>query len=122
MAATHQPIKEGWQTSMGHALMSKLPKIEWSIDGEETYENITWINLNGETKPTEAEIKTEWDRLQAAYDANAYGRNRQPEYPDIGEQLDNLYHAIDADADLKTKFADFHTAIKAVKDKYPKSS
>ena len=48
MAATQQPINEGWQTSMGYALMSKWPKIEWSIDGEETYENITWINLNGE--------------------------------------------------------------------------
>ena len=122
MTATQQPIQEGWQTSMGHALMSKWPKIEWSMNGEEAYENITWINLNGETKPTEAEIKTEWDRLQAAYDANAYGRNRQPEYPAIGEQLDNLYHAIDGDAYLKAKFADFHSAIKAVKDKYPKSS
>ena len=27
-----------------------------------------------------------------------------------------LYHSIDADADLKSKFADFHNAIKAVKD------
>ena len=121
MTATNQPIQEGWQHSMGHALMSKWPKIEWSIDGDEVYDNITWINLNGETKPTEAEIITEWNRLDAAYDANAYGRNRQPEYPNIGEQLDNLYHAIDEDSDLKTKFSTFHAAIKAVKDKYPKS-
>lgn len=48
--------------------------------------------------------------------------NRKVEYPDIGEQLDMLYHAIDSDSDLKTKFSSFYTSIKAVKDKYPKSS
>lgn len=48
--------------------------------------------------------------------------NRKDEYPDIGEQLDMLYHAIDSDSDLKTKFSSFYTSIKAVKDKYPKSS
>ena len=121
MAATNQPIQEGWQTSMGHALMSKWPKIEWAMDGDEDYDNITWLNLNGETKPTKAEVEEEWTRLSGKYDDNLYGRNRQPEYPAIGEQLDNLYHAIDEDSDLKTKFSTFHAAIKAVKDKYPKS-
>ena len=48
--------------------------------------------------------------------------NRKDEYPDIGEQLDMLYHAIDSNSDLKTKFSSFYTSIKAVKDKYPKSS
>ena len=41
-------------------------------------------------------------------------------YPQIGDQLDLLFHAIEADTDLKTKFADFYNAIKAVKDAYPK--
>ena len=48
--------------------------------------------------------------------------NRKDEYPDIGEQLDMLYHAIDSDSDLKTKFSSFYSSIKTVKDKYPKSS
>ena len=48
--------------------------------------------------------------------------NRKDEYPDIGEQLDMLYHAIDSNSDLKTKFSSFYTSIKAVKDKYPKPS
>ena len=47
---------------------------------------------------------------------------RSQEYPAIVEQLDMLYHAMDADSDLKTKFSSFYTSIKAVKDKYPKSS
>ena len=49
-----------------------------------------------------------------------YKDSRLSDYPDIGEQLDALYHAIDADSDLKGKFSTFHTAVKKIKDKYPK--
>ena len=41
-------------------------------------------------------------------------------YPAIGDQLDLLWHAIDADADLKVKFSAFYNSIKAVKDANPK--
>ena len=41
-------------------------------------------------QPTEAEIQTEMDRLQAEYDATQYQRDRQ--YPSIGDQLDMQYH------------------------------
>jgi len=41
-------------------------------------------------------------------------------YPAIGDQLDLLWHAIDADADLKSKFSAFYNSIKAVKDANPK--
>jgi len=41
-------------------------------------------------------------------------------YPAIGDQLDLLWHAIDADADLKVKFASFYNCIKEVKDANPK--
>ena len=41
-------------------------------------------------------------------------------YDTIGNQLDMLFKAIDADSDLKTKFATWHTHISAVKAKYPK--
>jgi|TARA_R100000482_G_C5086975_1_gene128909 hypothetical protein len=43
-------------------------------------------------------------------------------YGEIGEQLDLLWHSIDADTELKTKFAGFYNAIKAVKDANPKPS
>ena len=43
-------------------------------------------------------------------------------YPSYGEQFDLLFKAIDADSDLKSKFADFHSVISAVKTKYPKPS
>ena len=45
---------------------------------------------------------------------------RSKAYPDLEEQLDLLWHAIDADADLKTKLAGFYNAIKPVKDANPK--
>jgi len=48
-------------------------------------------------------------------------KNRAFAYPSYTEQLDMLWHAIDADEDLKVKFADFYNAIKAVKDANPKS-
>jgi len=51
-----------------------------------------------------------------------YNTKRSSYYPDLGEQLDLLYHAIDANefgADAKT--STFYTELKAVKDKYPKS-
>ena len=41
-------------------------------------------------------------------------------YPEISEQLDLLWHAIDADADLKVKLAGFYDAIKKVKEANPK--
>jgi len=41
-------------------------------------------------------------------------------YPNIGEQLDMLWHAIDADETLKVQFADFYNAVKTTKDSIPK--
>jgi len=41
-------------------------------------------------------------------------------YPAIGDQLDLLWHAIDADSDLKVKFSAFYNSIKEVKDANPK--
>jgi hypothetical protein len=42
------------------------------------------------------------------------------EYGSIGEQLDMLWHAIDADEDLKIKFADFYNHVNNVKTENPK--
>jgi hypothetical protein len=51
-----------------------------------------------------------------------YNTKRAAYYPNIGEQLDLLYHAIHADEFGSTaKTSTFYTELKAVKDKYPKS-
>tara|TARA_Y100000004_G_scaffold43817_1_gene48050 strand:- start:84 stop:401 length:318 start_codon:yes stop_codon:yes gene_type:complete len=51
---------------------------------------------------------------------NGWKVSRQDQYPDIGDQLDMLYHAIDGNETLKSQFSDFHTALKEVKDNNPK--
>lgn len=44
---------------------------------------------------------------------------RRDEYPSIADQLDDLWHALDTDTDLK--LSDFYVKNKAVKDANPKS-
>jgi len=90
------------------AIQSLRPNAEFVVRGE----TIEWLDTN-QTQPTESEIQAEITRLQAEYDAKAYQRNRQPEYPDIGDQLDDLYKAGAFSDDMSAK-------IKAVKDKFPK--
>tara|TARA_R100000426_G_scaffold65441_2_gene45631 strand:+ start:463 stop:777 length:315 start_codon:yes stop_codon:yes gene_type:complete len=60
--------------------------------------------------------RVELDKLQYRFDRVA-GATK---YSSIGEQLDLLWHAIDADSDLKSKFSAFYNSIKAVKDANPK--
>jgi hypothetical protein len=74
-----------------------------------------------DTKPyTWSEVSAEKALLQTEYDNDQYQRDRASKYPAIGDQLDKLWHSINADDTLKTQFADFYNTIKAVKDKYPK--
>ena len=92
------------------ALNTLKPNANWVINGNDTYANITWIDTE-QTKPTESEVTTKVNELQAAYNAQAYARNRAAEYPSIADQLDDIYHnGIDA----------WKATIKTTKDKYPK--
>ena len=117
-------VTEGWDTGIGAAIQSLKPGAEFTISGQGVYSEIVWLEKpvyeGGQAKPTEDEINAEIARLNTLYAQKEYQRKRKPEYPDIGEQLDALYHAIDADSDLKGKFSAFHTAVKTIKDKYPK--
>jgi len=90
------------------AILSLRPDSEWTMTGDV----INWLDSNT-TCPTESEIQAEITRLQAEYDAKAYQRSRRPEYPNIGDQLDDLFKAGAFSDDMSAK-------IQAVKDKYPK--
>jgi len=64
-------------------------------------------------------ITAEVNRLQAIYDNNQYQRDRN--YAPTGDQLDMLWHSIDAGEFGDTaKQSEFYTANKAVKDANPK--
>lgn len=79
--------------------------------------------------PLENDGSDNWNRLQEWLDAgneitdtiewrSLYKGTRQIEYPDIGEQLDMLWHAIDTNTLDKT--SDFYNTLKSVKDNNPK--
>ena len=86
----------------------------WSDSKNKIYANL--IVHDGGSKPTEKECTDGLKLLQDKWDENnkSYKKNREKEYPDIGDQLDDLYK--------KGAFSDEMAAkIKTVKDKYPKS-
>ena len=94
--------------SKGQAINSLEPNAEFVIRGGE----IEWQS-DDITQPTDAEIQTELDRLQAEYDSKEYARDRANEYPSIGDQLDMIFKAgLGGD--------EFQAAIQEIKDKYPK--
>jgi len=80
-------------------------------------DSIKWFN--GTTPIPKADIEAKMVEVQAEYDANQYQRDRV--YPSIGDQLDMLWHSIDQNAELKSKYFEFYEAIKAVKVKHPKN-
>lgn len=50
-----------------------------------------------------------------------YIEQRKNAYPEIGDQLDMLWHSIDENPKLKSEYFEFYEAIKAVKVKHPKN-
>ena len=86
--------------------------------------------INGIQVPFTAQEEAEWDANEAAHAAKQakevavapkpYVAKRKLAYPQIGDQLDMLWHSIDKNPDLKTQYFDFYEAIKAVKVKYGK--
>ena len=119
-----QLIIDGEQIdSSNYSIGSNIHAIQWEdSSGEIEYNdgtpNATISDISSfgfETKHAnekqaiaDAEAKAESDRI-----ANmTYSDKREAEYPEIGQQLDDIYHnGIDG----------WKTTIKAVKDKYPKS-
>ena len=84
------------------------------IDGNlgYVYSNIK-VKIDGFTKPSEEVVNAKITELKTAYTNAQYARNRTTKYPDIGDQLDDLFKAGAFSDDMTAK-------IQAVKDKYPK--
>ena len=99
------------------AIRAINPTAEVSVSAEDVNQ-IVWEN--GTVPIPKADIETKLAELQTAYDAEQYARDREKEYPTWQDQMDMLWHSIDQDAALKSKYFAFHQAILAVKSKYPK--
>jgi len=68
---------------------------------------------SAQPQPTVSAIEAAHAEWQSEWDAQEYARNRKPEYPPIGDQLDALFHAGVFPSDMAA-------TLQAVKDKYPK--
>ena len=93
------------------ALKSLRPNSSFGVIGD----RIKWNDPDNE-QPTSKEIDAEIKRLQAEYDALQYQRDRQ--YPNLGEQLDMLFH--DMTAGKGTKDGEWYKAVAKVKSDNPK--
>ena len=72
-------------------------------------------------KHTEEWLKEQSQNNETITEQAPYINQRRNAYPEIGDQLDMLWHSIDQDPQLKSKYFDFYEAIKAVKVKHPKN-
>jgi hypothetical protein len=100
------------------AILKINPNAEFTVSRDDINQ-ITW--LNGTTPIPKADIEAKMNEMANEPEQSKYAEQRRNAYPAIGDQLDMLWHSIDKDPQLKSKYFDFYEAIKAVKVKYPKS-
>ena len=99
------------------AILKINPNAVVSIRGSDINTcEITWHE--GTTPIPKADIEAKMNEIGTE---SNYAQQRRNAYPEIGDQLDMLWHSIDQDPQLKSKYFDFYEAIKAVKVKYPKN-
>ena len=103
MSLNIENVLSKYYEDIGWSNVGPIPTTEAEYDKQITTEG---------SRPTWSELQTKLVEMQSEHDATEYQRKRVLEYPEIGEQLDKIYHdGIDAwKADM----------IKPVKDKYPK--
>jgi len=94
------------------------PNAEFSVNANDINQ-ITW--LNGTTPIPVADIEAKMTEMANEPEQSDYAQQRRNSYPEIGDQLDMLWHSIDQDEELKTKYFNFYQAIKSVKIKHPKN-
>lgn len=93
---------------IGEAIREINPSAKFTVHGDNT-DKIDW--LKGTTPISENDIKNKIEQLETKYISEEYKRKRKSEYPNIVDQLDDIYH---------NGIASWKKTIKAVKDKYPK--
>jgi hypothetical protein len=85
----------------------------------EVHPSMTWMDCPDECKAYYWElVDGKLQVIPEPEDTRTYVEFRQEQYAPTGDQLDMLWHSIDAGIDLKQ--SEFYTANKAVKDANPK--
>ena len=105
LSSLHSGQWFGWSDSKNKVYANLILTEKMGVGGE--------LTDNPHTLPTEKFLTDALVQAQSDFDAQEYARNRKLDYPDIGDQLDALYHAGVFPANMAAK-------IKETKDKYPK--
>ena len=87
---------------------------QWSLVGN-SYDGLEWNDSL--PKPTQAELDSQWDAVQAYVDAHAYIAKRASEYPPITDFADAYYWAQKGNTALMDAYV---AKCDAIKLKYPK--
>jgi hypothetical protein len=102
------------------AILKINPNAEVTVRGDDINTcEIEWHN--GTTPISKADIETKMNKMANEPKQSNYVQQRRNAYPEIGDQLDMLWHSIDQNPELKQKYFNFYEAIKQVKVKYPKN-
>ena len=94
-------------------ILSLRPNADFTMNLD--YESLVWLD-KVQVKPTEKEYNDAVTAWQANYDAQEYARNREAEYPSMGDQMDMMYK------DNKNSTTTHADAVEAVKTKWPKDN
>jgi len=99
----------GIKPDISQAIAVLCPEGVWAIT-EEDYDRIDWQSPDVE-QPSKSAIQAKLAELQVEHDAKQYQRDRQPEYPSIPDQLDQIFwQGLD----------EWKKTVQAVKDAHPK--
>ena len=80
------------------AILKINPNAQFTINADDINQ-ITW--LNGTTPISKADIEA---KMANEPEQSNYAQQRRNAYPEIGDQLDMLWHSIDQDPQLKSKY------------------
>lgn len=106
------------EVSMMQAILKLVPTAKIAINGNDL-STLVWDETNTETRPSDSAIQAKYNELVTLWTTTNEPRtDRALSYPNIEEQLDKLFHDIDAGKLDKT--GAFYNALKAVKDANPK--
>ena len=97
---------------------------EFACDSEptkEAFENTYRSDSVDNPSITWEQVSAKIVELEAEYDSQEYARKRKEEYPELAEQLDLLWHAIDTGTlDNRDHRNKFYSTLKTVKTNNPK--
>ena len=82
-------------------------------DGDGGLRCVRWSSVNTTKEPKAEQVISKIEELKQRFVNSQYQRKRAPEYPSIGDQLDDLFKAGLFSEQMAAK-------IQAIKDKYPK--